>query len=368
MAHVKRAEKLPEVIGPEYFKRKQAQYVRQVARGRHPRSFGRMSELWHHALSTGKRLDAIRAGRDIWSVLEESEEEARKVPEEECDSLSPDARDRGELAAAAALNVGVDAADGDVDPAQGTLETAAALGQIDFSVNGIHTDIRNKITLHYGMLVTIMNGKQDIVCVTHGGQPMIKNVHSVQHTDRMLFKLVDLRDATNPHPIKFGDSVWLQIVDPQVGINTSSSWHQSAALCTKLFALNEMETAHLNPGWEKDAQRETLLARISQQQLDSEEPHRPPLSMQAEAKKKEDDEAEEKKKQEAAVAGPAKGRQSKWKSLKDSKIVKKISDEAVAEGVKSTASHANKERGAGATTQAQVIAAKSDPKVCQAIC
>lgn len=239
--------------GPSYFEEQQQKYVRQVSKGRHPRSFPRVSELWYHALATGKRLDKIRAGHNVWHVLEES-------------STSVSAHDRlepQEKGAEAASSFSV----ADSEPPSILAfppQSAPSPSVPNFGtciINGMQIDIRNKLQLHYGMMAVLMSERNDVLCVSPApeNEMRIKPRHAILPNDRTLFKLIDLRDLTSPHSIRYGEPVWLQIVDVSGNPGTTYGWNQATLLGTKLFGLHEMDTKHLNPSWEKDARRAAVI-------------------------------------------------------------------------------------------------------------
>ena len=238
--------------GPSYFEEQQQKYVRQVSKGRHPRSFPRVSELWHHALATSKRLDKIRAGHNVWHVLEESSSVSAH------DRLEPQ-----EKGAESASSFSV--ADSENPPNLAFPPQSAPSPAVpNFGtciINGMQIDIRNKLQLHYGMMAVLMNERNDVLCVSPApeNEMRIKPRHAILPNDRTLFKLIDLRDLTSPHSIRYGEPVWLQIIDVSGNPGTTYGWNQATLLGTKLFGLHEMDTKHLNPSWEKDARRAAVI-------------------------------------------------------------------------------------------------------------
>lgn len=270
-------------VGPppsEYFERKQQQYVRQVSKGRHPRSFPRESELQYFAITTGARLAKIRAGHNTWHVLKESsvnedKEEDKDFEEEASYGVAASSLAVSEYAAQEASSSSLVTAANAAMPLPPTTPANAAAAAANFGsvlINGMQIDIRNKTQLHYGQMVVVMGEKNSIVCVSQETNEIkLKPQESVLPTDRTLFKLIDLRDSTNPHAVKYGEPLWLQIIDVSGNPGTLYGWNQAVALCSKLFDLHETDTKHLNPNWEKHALRDDVLRRSSYQPEDKED-------------------------------------------------------------------------------------------------
>ena len=256
----------------EYFERKQQQYVRQVSKGRHPRSFPRESELQYFAITTGARLAKIRAGHNTWHVLEDSSVNEDK--EEDNDFEDEASRGVAANSLAAAEYAPLEASSSLITPTPPppTTPANAAAAAANFGsvlINGMQIDIRNKTQLHYGQMVVVMGEKNNIVCVSQETNEIkLKPQDSVLPTDRTLFKLIDLRDSSNPHAVKYGEPLWLQIIDVSGNPGTLYGWNQAMALCSKLFDLHETDTKHLNPSWEKHTLRQDVLRRSTYQQED----------------------------------------------------------------------------------------------------
>ena len=222
----------------EYFERKQQQYVRQVSKGRHPRSFPRESELQYFAITTGARLAKIRAGHNTWHVLEDSSVNEDK--EEDNDFEDEASRGVAANSLAAAEYAPLEASSSLITPTPPppTTPANAAAAAANFGsvlINGMQIDIRNKTQLHYGQMVVVMGEKNNIVCVSQETNEIkLKPQDSVLPTDRTLFKLIDLRDSSNPHAVKYGEPLWLQIIDVSGNPGTLYGWNPAMALCSKL--------------------------------------------------------------------------------------------------------------------------------------
>jgi hypothetical protein len=47
-------------------------YSKAIVRGRHPNSFKKESELWHHFRTSDERFKSIAKGKGLWQVIEET--------------------------------------------------------------------------------------------------------------------------------------------------------------------------------------------------------------------------------------------------------------------------------------------------------
>ena len=119
----------------------------------------------------------------------------------------------------------------------------------------MHIDVRNNIPLNYGMLVVLMNEANHVLCVDKWGHIRIKSKQQLLFSDRMCFKLVDLREYHNPGEISYGQPLWLQLVETPVDGAQALSFFRSEVLATKVFGLETIHTQQLDTNWEKNKKR-----------------------------------------------------------------------------------------------------------------
>lgn len=141
---------------------------------------------------------------------------------------------------------------------------------INFSLNGVHIDVRKANPLHYGNLVVVMNEMNHVLCVDKWGHTRIKSKKQLLFTDKMCFKLVDLADYSNPREITYGQPFWLQLIETPVAGAPSLNFFQSKVLCSKVFKLDTISTQQLDQSWEKNEKREEIFAREKEPDSDDE--------------------------------------------------------------------------------------------------
>ena len=185
------------------FEEIQKRYTKRITLGRHPRSFPRQSEMWHHTVNANDRLARVGSGHQLWNVVEESKEQ-HDVAVSTLNSLTEDDS----------------VVDEEFIVPTGDLPTTEKKKQVE-SLNGIAVDMKSKVRLHFGMSFFIMNSMDEILCVNKWDEILCKTESKLESTDRITFKLVDLEDPTNPGAVKYGRSMWLQIIDNSVDADNS---------------------------------------------------------------------------------------------------------------------------------------------------
>ena len=141
---------------------------------------------------------------------------------------------------------------------------------INFNLNGVHIDVRKEHALNYGNLVVVMNELNHVLCVDKWGHMRIKSKKQLLLSDKMCFKLVDLRDVYNPGEITYGQPFWLQIVETPVPGAPSLNFFQSSVLCSKVFDLQTISTQQLDQSWEKNPKRAEIFDREKEVDSDDE--------------------------------------------------------------------------------------------------
>lgn len=184
---------------------------------------------------------------------------------------------------------------------------------INFSLNGVHIDVRNNVPLNYGMLVVLMNEQNHVLCVDKWGHLRIKSKQQLLFSDRMCFKLVDLREYHNPGEITYGQPLWLQIVETPVEGAQALSFFRSEVLSSKVFGLETIQTQQLDASWEKNEKRVEIIKR--EEPIDSDEEY--DKRQEEEERKRE----EERQLQEAVMNSKRlrKGRRGGWGTIRVSK-------------------------------------------------
>lgn len=150
------------------------------------------------------------------------------------------------------------------------VETDTARELINFNLNGVHIDVRKENPLNYGNLVVVMNELNHVLCVDKWGHMRIKSKKQLLFTDKMCFKLVDLRELYNPGEITYGNPFWLQIVETPVKGAPSLNFFQSKILCSKVFDLQTISTQQLDQSWEKNEKRAEIFEREKEVDSDDE--------------------------------------------------------------------------------------------------
>jgi len=197
----------------------QKKYTKRLLLGRHPRSFPRQSELWHHTVSSNSRLARIHNGHKLWNVVDDEvtkaqindnstvlDSEADKTPKNEFNYTS-------------------------------TVQLHEKKKQLE-SLNGISVDMKSQVRLHFGMSFFIMNFMDEVLCVNKWDEVLCKPQNKLTQSDRITFKLIDLEDPTNPGAIKYGRPIWLQIID--TSSIADNSLQSGSVVGSQLFEPPEM--------------------------------------------------------------------------------------------------------------------------------
>lgn len=175
------------------FENIQKNYTKRLLLGRHPRSFPRQSELWHHTVTSNARLSRIHNGHKLWNVVDEEEQSHLNESSTVLDSET-------EKTPVNQFNY------------TSTVQLHEKKKQLE-SLNGISVDMKSQVRMHFGMSFFIMNFMDEVLCVNKWDEVLCKPQNKLTQSDRITFKLIDLEDPTNPGAIKYGRPIWLQIID-----------------------------------------------------------------------------------------------------------------------------------------------------------
>lgn len=100
--------------------------------------------------------------------------------------------------------------------------------------------MRYKSPLNYGQLIVIMNEANEVLCVDKRNIIRIKGKYNLVKTDKICFKMVDLRVMSNPSEIRYGEPVWFQAVEtPEPGASVDSNFFSSSVLGCKIFQVRK---------------------------------------------------------------------------------------------------------------------------------
>lgn len=226
----------------------QKQYTKQLLHGRHPRSFPRQTELWHHYDSSTERLERVTKGHNLWDVINSN-------------NCADDDGIHNEQSAS-------DQAQADAQKNNSSLKSKGKHQTELF--HGLLVDMKSKVRLHYTMQVVIVNHQGQYLCIHEKKEDKAKSLHFLskyeekddgkekeekrvfeiqckppdllQKDDYICFKLLDLSDPLNPGPIDYGRPLWLQVVDP---VADDTSWQQGSVVAVKLFDPPEMASIPL---------------------------------------------------------------------------------------------------------------------------
>jgi hypothetical protein len=202
------------------FSSKHNKYTRGLLKGRHPRSFPKQSELWHHYKSSASRLDRVTKGHNLWNVVDEEEDKYEQIlsPTSDQESGQPLARS------------------GTLNPDIGSTRYIPKS-----TLHGFHVDTKGVMKMHYGMNIVLMNCSDEVLCVNKFEEVLCKAESLLEEGDEIIFKLIDLTEPTNPGPIEYGKPIWLQTLSS----SSDNNIHFGFVLTSKLFGPPEMESTQL---------------------------------------------------------------------------------------------------------------------------
>ena len=205
-----------------FFSEKAMKKEHYIQRGKHPASIKRESELFHYTDLSSKRRERISKGHKFWNVIDEETIEATIPRLEVAQEKTGDRRMQHPLAGPSSFS---------------SLTSSGMMMQLPFASEKASTelqrlemkvDFRNKSKLYYGMSFVIINYSQEILFVNSRDELRCKPLRLIDSADRIKFKLVDLLNPSNPKPVEFGASMWLQVLDNE---GDNSIQHGSVNLC-----------------------------------------------------------------------------------------------------------------------------------------
>ena len=179
------------------------QNMRQVFSGKNPKALARNSEIWYHTRLSNERLARVAKGHKFWGVISDQKAtgavETLGVGESAFESSYGEGTNNEETA----VPLPHDPYQAQASTANAAAEAAKKLEEMRRqrtyrTLNGMRFDVENHSTVHYGMSFIILNMAEEIMCVDKENKVKVKPLQSVKHSDRVLYKLVDLTEISNP--------------------------------------------------------------------------------------------------------------------------------------------------------------------------
>ena len=177
------------------------QNMRQVFSGKNPKALARNSEIWYHTRLSNERLARVAKGHKFWGVI--SDPKTTAVETLGVGESAFESSYGGEGTHEEATPIPHDPYQAQASTANAAAEAAKKLEEMRRqrtyrTLNGMRFDVENHSTVHYGMSFIILNMAEEIMCVDRDNKVKVKPLQSVKHTDRVLYKLVDLTEISNP--------------------------------------------------------------------------------------------------------------------------------------------------------------------------
>jgi hypothetical protein len=203
---------------PEHFNKQAVKNMRSVVRGRHPKSLPRNSELWHYSKLSAVRKMRVNKGHQFWEVIGQEEHlHDGQHHEHHLYNNSDDDLTQGSYT----IGTGNEISHASSQPNSriATSSINSQLKHIKLNNSSIKENLelkidwKNKGQINFGMAFIIMNYMNELLYVNKYGELRCKEMHLIESTDRIKFKMIDLINPSNPSSLKFGDSMWLQCLD-----------------------------------------------------------------------------------------------------------------------------------------------------------
>lgn len=210
-----------------YFGVMAAQKQKAMNTGRHPSSLPKTSELWTYSKLSTQRRDRIKKGHQFWDVIEEENVDATitntkdSVVKEKEDDYTAKAKQLSFLKGSS-IN-------------QKLRSFLSEAKNNDMQHLELRVDFKNQNQIYFGMSFIIMNYADEILYVNSKEELRCKPVSQIEPSDRIKFKMVDLMNPSNPQPLSFGDTMYLQCLEASE--TADSSFSTGTVLTSKLFGL-----------------------------------------------------------------------------------------------------------------------------------
>ena len=158
--------------------------------------------MWYHTRLSNERLARVAKGHKFWGVISDPKTtvETLGVGESAFESSYGEGTNNEE---AGAGQLPHDPYQAQASTANAAAEAAKKLEEMRRqrtyrTLNGMRFDVENHSTVHYGMSFIILNMAEEIICVDRENKVKVKPLQSVKQSDRVLYKLVDLTEISNP--------------------------------------------------------------------------------------------------------------------------------------------------------------------------
>ncbi|OQR84260.1 hypothetical protein ACHHYP_13678 [Achlya hypogyna] len=247
-------------------------YNRAVQRGRHPRSFGRTDtcHIWSTLKTSSSRVVSVKTGQGLGNVVAKEIEalhSGASSPAETPSAPSPSRATLKEFKAAPLLaglkdrakRPGKKKLSSHDDVIRKIQALGAATGvpsnnspattEVDTSKLRQDFSSQKDARVYYGSTAALELFTGDLLMVSVADaavcvQPLERLKHQPKGArDKLLFTLINMNELRSANPIRFGDSVWLQI---SVGTG-ESSWEQGGVLGAKVRKAPDLQTLSLTP-------------------------------------------------------------------------------------------------------------------------
>lgn len=211
-----------------FFGVKAMQKQKAMNTGRHPSSLPKNSELWHYSKLSTQRRNRIKKGHQFWNVIDQENIEATVPTPPEPDQKDKDddeyAKKARELRFLKGSSVN-----------QQLRSFLATSKNNDMQHLELRVDFKNQNQIYFGMSFIIMNYADEILYVNSKEELRCKPINQIEATDRIKFKMVDLNNPSNPQPLCFGDTMYLQCLEASE--TADNSFSVGTVLTSKLFGL-----------------------------------------------------------------------------------------------------------------------------------
>ena len=193
--------------------------MRQVFKGKNPKALSKNSEIWYHTKLSNERLSRVAKGHKFWGVISNPATEGSPPGAGGVMGESAFESSYGDSTYEQPLPLPHDPFQAATAAAKEAAEQAKKQEQLRLQrkfrvLNGMRFDISNQSTVvHYGMSFVIMNTNEEVMSVDRDMKVKIKPLQHVKPSDRVLFKLLDLNEVTNPGPVSYGRPMWFQVWD-----------------------------------------------------------------------------------------------------------------------------------------------------------
>lgn len=204
---------------PDFEKRHERHKI-ALSRGRHPNSFKKDTELWYRVQESNNRLNLIKSGCKSLSSIRvpilksisinlKTNIKSRQTTNELYGNKPPP----------------ISASELDDRKNNGLLDENPYVEYRDIA--GVELDIREDLPIKYNGHYVLINLLDEVLCVDKLNDVHCKHSQDVSSSDKFVFVLMHLSD-NSADAVKFGDSVWLQLLGSE-----NSMHRKGSVLCSR---------------------------------------------------------------------------------------------------------------------------------------